>query len=329
MNRGRFSVRGPPISLLRFIGAARKFPALMDTNAPQSAGIYNLLGWLETNKKRVAIGAGVVAVAALVVGIFAWQSGERVIKAEEALASVRMPYSPLELPAAGTADALAKIAADYSGTPAAGKALLRAATVYFGDGNYAKAREQFDAYLREYGATAQVKDAVFGLAVCLDAENKSAEAITKYNDFIANPSYAADPVADMARFNLVRLYEQSNQPQLALEVLTKMAGTPMPNQPPNPVAQEAQAKIRAIYTKNPALMPAPVTAAPTVRPAVQQQPLVLKPTDAPAGTPAQPQIIVNPAQATPGQPNPAGNAPKIIVNPAPATPAPATPAPAK
>ena len=93
--------------------------------------------------------------------------------------------------------------------------------------------------------------------------------------------------------------------------------------------KQAQAKIRAIYTKNPALMPAPVTAAPTVRPAVQQQPLVLKPTDAPAGTPAQPQIIVNPAQATPGQPNPAGNAPKIIVNPAPATPAPATPAPAK
>lgn len=288
----------------------------MDTNAPQSAGIYDLLGWLETNKKRVAIGAGTVAVVALAVGIFAWQRGERVIKAEQALASVRMPYSPLELPAAGTADSLAKIAADYPGTPAAAKALLRAATVYFGDGNYAKAREQFDAYLREFGATAQVKDAVFGLAVCLDAENKSAEAITKYKEFIANPSYAADAVADMARFNLVRLYEQSNQPQLALDILTKMVGTPAPNQPPSPVSQEAQAKIRAIYTKNPALMAAPVTAAPTVRPAVQQPPLVLKPQDAPAA-----------AQPTPGQPNPA-NAPKIIVNPTPAQPAPATPAPA-
>jgi tetratricopeptide (TPR) repeat protein len=289
-------------SLLRFAGSARKFPTLMDTNAPQSAGLYDFLGWLETNKKRVAIGAGVAVVVALAIGLFVWQRGERVIKAEEALASVRMPYSPLEIPAAGTADALAKIAADYPGTPAAAKALLRAGTVYFGDGNYAKAREQFDAYLRNFGATAQVKDAVFGLAVCLDAENKSAEAITKYKDFIT--TYGADPVADMARFNLVRLYEQSNQPQLALEILTKMVGTPAPNQPPSQASQEAQAKIRAIYAKNPALMPAPVTAAPTVRPAVQQQPLVLKPQDAPSQpTPGQPNPV--PTQPTPAQPAPA------------------------
>jgi tetratricopeptide (TPR) repeat protein len=284
----------------------------METNAPQSAGLYDFLAWFEANKKRVATAAGVVVVVALAAGIFVWQRGERVIKAEEALASVHMPYSPLEIPAAGTADALAKIAVDYPGTPAAAKAQLRAATVYFGEGNYAKAREQFDAYLREFSATAQVKDAVFGLAVCLDAENKTAEAITKYKDFIANTAYAADPVADMARFNLVRLYEQSNQPQLALEILTKMVGTPAPNQPPTQTSQEAQAKIRAIYLKNPALIPAPVTAAPTV----QQQPLVLKPQDAPS-------------QPTPGQPNPAGDAQKIIVNPAPTQPTPANPAPAK
>ena len=290
----------------------------METNAPQSAGLYDVLGWIDANKKRVALGVLVVAVVALGVGIFVWQRGQRAIQGEEALAGLKMPYSPLEAPAAGTGEALAKIAADYPGTPAAAKALLRAGTVYFGEGNFAKARASFDSYLREFGATAQVKDAVFGLAACLDAEGKSAEAIAKYKDFITNPAYAADAVGDMARFNLVRLYEQSNQPQLALEVLTKMVGTPAPNQPPSPAAQEAQAKIRAIYTKNPALMSAPAPNA--MRPGVQQTPLVLKPTAAPAA--GSPQVIVNPATPTPGQANPAGAAPKIIVTPT-------TPAPAK
>lgn len=290
----------------------------METNAPQSAGLYDVLGWIDANKKRVALGVLVVAVVALGVGIFVWQRGQRAIQGEEALAGLKMPYSPLEAPAAGTGDALAKIAADYPGTPAAAKALLRAGTVYFGEGNFAKARASFDSYLREFGATAQVKDAVFGLAACLDAEGKSAEAIAKYKDFITNPAYAADAVGDMARFNLVRLYEQSNQPQLALEVLTKMVGAPVPNQPPSPAAQEAQAKIRAIYTKNPALMTAPAPNA--MRPGVQQTPLVLKPTAAPAA--GSPQVIVNPATPTPGQANPAGAAPKIIVTPT-------TPAPAK
>ncbi len=293
----------PPFSLLRFGGLVGRFHALMETNTPPSAGLYDVLGWFDANKKRVALGALVVAVIALGVGIFVWSRGQRVVKAEETLAGVKMPYSPLEAPAPGTGDALAKIAADYPGTPAAAKALLRAGTVYFGEGDFAKARASFDNYLREFGATAQVKDAVFGLATCLDAEGKSAEAITKYKDFIANPAYAADTVGDMARFNLVRLYEQSNQPQLALEVLTKMVGTPAPNQPPSPASQEAQAKIRAIYTKNPTLMPAPVATAPTVKPAVQQTPLVLKPQDAPAA--GSTQVIVRPTTRTPGQANPA------------------------
>ena len=116
----------------------------METNAPQTAGLYDVLGWFEANKKRVATGAVVVAVVGLGVGFFAWQRGQRVIQAEQALAGLKMPYSPLEAPAAGTGDALAKIAADYPGTSAAAKALLRAGTVYFGEGNFAKARASFD-----------------------------------------------------------------------------------------------------------------------------------------------------------------------------------------
>jgi tetratricopeptide (TPR) repeat protein len=249
-----------------------------------------LIAWFEQNKKRVATGAAAVLFIALVAGLWAWRQSERKIEAEEALASVRMPYSPLELPAPGTAEALAKVAADYPGTPAAAKALLRAGTVFYGEGNYAKAREHFDLFLRNHGATPWVSEAVFGVAASLDAENKTQEAITKYKDFLA--AYSADPAADMARFNLARLYEQSNQPQLALEVLNKMTNP----QQPGPSTQEAQAKVRALLAKNPSLMPSN----PVVRPTTPS-PVVVQP----QGTSAAPKIIVNPAGGTPGQPNPA------------------------
>ena len=158
----------------------------MESDAPPSAGLYNFLGWFETNKKRVALGAGVVAFVALAIGLYVWHNSETALEAEEALSAVKMPFSPIEQPAPGTAEALAKIAAEYPKTPAAAKALLRAGTVYFGDGNFGKAREQFTAYIRDFGDTPWVPQAVFGLAACLDAENKTAEAITKYKEFAAS-----------------------------------------------------------------------------------------------------------------------------------------------
>jgi tetratricopeptide (TPR) repeat protein len=298
----------------------------MDSNAPRSAGFYDFLGWIEANKKRVAIGAAAVLFAVLVVGILVWRSGEREVDAELALSAVPMPTSPSDPVAPGTGDAFAKVAAEYSGTQAAAKALIRAGTAYFAEGKYAKAREQFDAYLREFGATPWVPEALLGIAASLEAENKIPEAITKYKDFLS--TYGTAPSADMARFNLARLYEQSNQPQLALETLTAMLKAQTAGGPPSPSAQEAQMKMRALLAKNPGLMP--TNAAPARAP--QQPPLVLKPQE-PGG--ATPPVIVNPAQPTPGQPNPSGEAPKIIVNPTapgsgqptPAPSAPAQPAP--
>ena len=288
----------------------------METNAPRSAGFYDFLGWVEANKQRVVIYAGVLCLIALAAGIWVWRGGQSEIEAEEALSAIRVD-GPLP---AGTGDLLAKIAAEYSGTSAAGKALLRSGTAYFAEGQFAKARQQFEAYLRDFGDTPWVAEAVLGVATSLEAEGKTAEAINKYKDFLN--SYGTAPSADIARFNLARLYEQSNQLQLALETLQKMAVPSAPNTQPSPSAQEAQMRIRALLTKHPSLMPAP--AAPTAQPRPPAQPpLVLKPQDPPGG--ATPQVIVNPAQPTPGQPNPPGTQPQIIVNPAQPAPAPAAP----
>ena len=297
----------------------------MDSDAPPSAGFYNFLGWLETNKKRVALGAGVAAFVALAIGLYVWHAGESALEAEEALSAVKMPFSPLESAAPGTAAALAKLAAEYPKTPAAAKALLRAGTVYFGDGDFAKAREQFTAYIRDFGDTPWVPQAVFGLAACLDAENKTAEGISKYKEFIS--SYPNDPSVDQAKLNQARLHAQNKEPQLAFEILRQLA-SPAPQQAPSPLAGEAQQKLRDLMLNNPGLMPVQPSA--TLRPATPgaanaAQPIIIPSGGAP-GAPGPQKIQVIAPTPTPANPAPVTPAP---ATPAPVAPVPATPPPAK
>jgi tetratricopeptide (TPR) repeat protein len=223
----------------------------MEKEAPPSAGLYNFLGWLETNKQRVAIGIVALLVVGTVIGFLVWRSNEKQVEAEEALSSVRMPFGPSQQPEPGTAEALLKVAQDYPNTLAAAKAVLRAGTVYFDQGNYGKAQEQFDRYLRDHGETPWVPQAVYGIAASLDAQGKTAEAIAKYTNFLA--TYANDPAADQARLSLARLYEQSQQPALAIDILNKLANNQQGGFGQS--AAEAQEKIRELYAKHPSLAP--------------------------------------------------------------------------
>jgi tetratricopeptide (TPR) repeat protein len=224
----------------------------MEAGTPPSAGIYDFLGWFETNKKRIAIAAGALAVAGIIAGLYVWQRGQREIDAEQALSSVHMPFSPNEPLPPGTGDALAKIADEYSGTAAAPKAMLRAGTSYFAENKYGKAQEQFDKLLRNHGDTIWVPQAVYGIAATFEAQGKATEAINKYNEFIKN--YPSDPAVDHAKLNVARLYEQTEQPALALDLLKKMTEGQTGY---SPAASEAQERLKGLYAKHPELMPPP------------------------------------------------------------------------
>ncbi len=269
----------------------------MESGTPPSAGFYDFLGWLEKNKQRVAIGAGAVVLLAIIIGLFVWRSGQREMDAEQALSSVRASVVPGELPAPGMAESVAKIAEDFPKTPAAAKALLRAGTLYFDQNNFTKAQEQFDKLLRDYGDTAWVPQAVYGIAACLDAQNKPTEAIAKYNDFIR--AYPSDPAAEQARLNLARLYEQTKQPALALDVLRKMTEGQQAGFSPG--ASEAQERLRELYAKNPSLVPSnPVT-----------PPTMFSPTPAP---PTNAALLTNLLiRRTNMQAIPGTNAPRILL----------------
>ncbi len=239
-----------------WLGNSRLF---MESEAPPSAGFYNILGWFDANKGLLVKAFAVAAVAGIVIGFVVWRGSQTEQEAEQALSLVPMPFGASEQFAPGTAESLLKVAQEYPKTKAAPKATLRAATVYFDQANFAKAQETFDSFLRAHGDSEWVSQAVFGIAASLDAQGKTAEAIAKYNDFVAK--YAGDGAADMARLGLVRLYEQNKQPAQALEVLNKMTASAQPGAF-TPAVAEAQEKIREIYKKHPALMPSnPVPAA--------------------------------------------------------------------
>ena len=263
----------------------------METEAPPSVGLYNFLGWFETKKKLlVQIGVGAL-VAAAVIGFLVWRSSQKQIEAEQALAGIRMPFSPSDLPAPGTGDALAKIATEYPGTPAAAKATLRAASVYFGEGNYAKAKDQFDLFIRNHSDSPWISQAIYGLATCLDAQGNVPEAIAKYEAFIKTPG--SDILGDQARLNLARLYEQNKQPEQALELLNKMTSA---QQGYSPAAAEVQEKIRELYTKYPKLVPTP-TPPPSIPPQIMAPTIVTPGTNGPAA----PRILQPAPQPTPGK----------------------------
>jgi len=259
------------------------------------------MGWIETNKKRLAMAAGGILVVGTVVGFLAWRNGQREVEAELALSSVKVSFIPGEVASTEAGDTLAKIAEEYPKTTAGTKALLRSATAYFDSGSFAKAGEQFDRFLRTYPETPYVPQAVFGVAASLDAQDKVTEAIAKYNDFLK--TYSGDAAAERARLSLARLYEKNNQPSQALEILTKSTNP----QTGSTASPEAQEKIRELFTKYPSLVPSnPV-------PVIPPTPNIL------TNFTRQTNVVRIP-QATNSQVIATSGAPKILLNPATPTP---------
>ena len=57
------------------------------------------------------------------------------------------------------------------------------------------------------------------MAADLEAQGKTAEAITKYEE--VRRRFATDPVGDQTKMALARLYEQQNQPAEALKLIRR------------------------------------------------------------------------------------------------------------
>ena len=77
-----------------------------------------------------------------------------------------------------------KVAATYPKSSAGARALLLAAGSLFTEGKYPEAKTQFERFTRDYPDSPFMGEALLGIAACLDAQGKTAEALAAYKDLI-------------------------------------------------------------------------------------------------------------------------------------------------
>ena len=311
----------------------------MDSSATTTDSLLKVLAWLDKNRKRVAlITGGVVVALAIIAGIIYYQS-QREGWASEALSNVRKPYNPTTAPSPDLAQAYLKVARDYEGTKAAGRALLEAASFFYTQGSFNDAETQYKKFLNEYPDSPFLAQGMLGLASTLDAQGKSSEAIAKYEEL--RRRFPNDSVIDETKLALARLYEKQN-PADAYKLYSELTATvgqtgigseagirladllekypdlAKTNAPPAPTSGDgAKPQPQVTVTRNPATNVVVMTTTNTPKaPATSTPPPPLTSTAAPppqaSAPPTGRPLLVQPQ--APGQPTP-----PLVAQPKPAT----------
>jgi tetratricopeptide (TPR) repeat protein len=230
----------------------------MDSDAAQLPVMDRLQIWFGQNRNQALTGATIVVAIGLIVGFYVWYKGEKETSASEALTSVSLPTGPG--PRADAADAYLKVAATYPKSSAAARAVLLAGGTLFVDGKYDQAKAQFEKFTREYRDTTFMGEALLGIAACLDAQNKTEEAIRAYKDLTEH--HSGDPSVPQAKFALARLYEGQGKPELSRTLFEDVARS----EPYGSLGSEAGMRLEELKMKHPELF----TPAPAMTPEVPQ-----------------------------------------------------------
>ena len=192
----------------------------MEHDVAQSAHVYKLWAWFETNKKQLLVGTAIAVGVGFVVSFYLWYQGDKEIKAGEALSNTLAPLALSGSSRTEASEPFLKVAAEHPGTSAGGRALLFAAAYLFAEGRYDAAQAQFQRFLREYAQSPFLGQALLGVAACYDAQGKSNEAATAYKDLIDH--HANDTAVPQAKFALARIYEAQNKIEQALNLYDEL-----------------------------------------------------------------------------------------------------------
>jgi outer membrane protein assembly factor BamD (BamD/ComL family) len=183
--------------------------------------MIEFLSWVEVNKKKLLIGAAVLAVAIGAYAIYQWHRNEAEVDAVAALYKIQ---SPAGRPAGGGlpgAQAYLAVATSHSGTSAGAQALLMGGAGLFRENKFADAKTQFESFLRTYPEHPMAPTAAFGVAASLDAMDKTNEALTAYQDVVSR--YPGSAVATQAKLGLARLYEAKNDFTQAFRIYEELS----------------------------------------------------------------------------------------------------------
>jgi len=222
----------------------------MDAETQGSEQWFRFLAWLEDNWRRVAAVSLVVILVGVVIAFFVWQQGQKQRMASAALSAL------LASGEAVSPQALVDISEAHAGTAAAERAVLLAAGRYFTDGNYAAAQKLFEQYLAGDAEESLIAEARLGVAACLEAQGKTADALEAYKALAETPS--SGNVIPQARFALAQLYARQGQTDLArtqYELLAREQGSSL--------AREAQLRLAELPPPAPATVTPKVSLTPT------------------------------------------------------------------
>lgn len=232
----------------------------MEPEVGQSENLLMLWNWILDNQKRLVNAVmGIVVVALAVYGYMSYSEGKEVA-ASQAMSRVSMSKIGEPTPPAELAAGFLKVAQEHAGTKAAAQATLRAGSALFADSKFAEAQAQFERFLSLDPASPFVSVANFGVASCLNAAGKSAEAAAKYDDIAKR--YSTDPVAEDAKLALAGAYITQNKPEMAYKLYQEM----MESGKAGGAMQEIFSKRMELLQKYPYLQSNSVPAKPTLSP---------------------------------------------------------------
>ena len=286
---------------LHFGGGSESFPPLMslpasDPNEPNPATpvappppqAFDLLAFWIIHQRLIIRIVIVTLLAVAVWGAFLFMDYRKRVGSEDALA------------AAKTAIDFRKVSTDWSGTPAAGTAIIRLAEELRKEGKPADAAQALREFLDKYQSHPLRVTAAHALAASLETAGKYEEALTAYQQFgAAHGRSAFAPLAIIGQARVLMSLNRTEEAQKALESVEQKF-------PGNPFVYDARTLLEEI--KNAAGLKTGGSP---------------RPTPAPAPAPA-----LNLQGGTPAPKPPGAPAPSIRLTPAPATPATPTTPPA-
>lgn len=227
----------------------KNFPFIMQTQDAPAEIMFKLWPWFEANRKRL-----IIAAVAAVVAFFIWffitsQRQQNELAAGEAYTKLQLNPTPNPT-VQQVADGYLQLANRYSGTLAAQRAQLQAATLYYGAGRYADAQALFQKFLASANGSPLAPGARLGVAASLEAQGKLEAAATEYHSVTTIFPDAAEVIP--AKFAQGRVMELQGKLTEASAYYQEVARSPLAGS----MASEAAQRIAMIQVKLAAAKPA-------------------------------------------------------------------------
>lgn len=216
--------------------------------------MLNVVAWLELHRQKLI--TGFLAVVVVIGAIYLWRHFRAEAEARANAALLALRAKPGQPESAPKASDFLKVAEEHASTSVGLRARLLGAGAFFNENRYAEAQAEFERVLSAAGSGPLAAQALYGVAVSLDAQDKADLAAAKYAEVLS--AFPEDSVAGQARLSLARLEERRGKPEVAL----KYADELLRARDAGAFSQQARQFREELVRRNPALAGTPAPSAP-------------------------------------------------------------------